>query len=82
MSEANDNIFGEWLKAQMKEKNMGASEFHQRARISRSALYFYVNGERTPDQDTVRLIANALGVSVETVPAFERKKAGRRKRAA
>lgn len=82
MSEANNNVFGEWLKAKMTEKNMGAGEFHQRARISRSALYFYLTGERTPDQDTVRLIVNALGVPVESVPAFERKKTGRRKRAA
>jgi transcriptional regulator with XRE-family HTH domain len=79
MSESTENIFGTWLKETMEKKRFGGSEFAQRARLSRSALYFYLDGKRTPDESTVKLIAQALGVDPESVPKFERKRAGRRR---
>lgn len=79
MTQENTNVFGEWFKATLKAKRLSGGEFSQRSKISRAAVYFYMDGTRVPDMETVGRIVSALGVSPESVPAFERKPVGRRR---
>lgn len=79
MTQENTNIFGEWLKAILKDKRLSGGEFSQRSKISRAAVYFYLDGKRIPDEETLGKIVSALGVTPESVPVFERKPIGRRR---
>lgn len=79
MDQENMNIFGEWFKATLKEKRLSGGEFSQRSKISRAAVYFYLDGKRIPDEATLGKIVVALGVAPESVPAFQRKPIGRRR---
>lgn len=56
------------------EAGLSQGELAKRAGISRSAVFRYEAGERTPNLDTVRAIAEALNVS-EAELLFERTEA-------
>lgn len=67
MSETN---FSEWFKEVLHEKRMSAGEFSQRARISRAASYFYLDGSRVPNEMALVKIAVALGIDRASMPSF------------
>jgi transcriptional regulator with XRE-family HTH domain len=71
------NVFGNWLRKKLDEKRMTGGEFAQRARLSRPAVYFYLDGKRVPDEAALARIVASLGVELESLPAFERKANGR-----
>lgn len=77
MIPSKDNVFGTWLSAAMEESRMSAGDLYQRALISRAAVYHYINGTRVPDEACAGRIASALGIPIEQVPVYERKKPGR-----
>ena len=66
----NEDTFSTWFKQQLAKKDMSAGEFAERARISRAASYFYVQGKRVPNQATLVKIASALEVPVASVPTY------------
>lgn len=68
MSEAK---FSEWIKARLKEKaGWTAGTLAERARISRAAAYFYLDGSRVPNDVALSKIALALGVERNSMPSF------------
>lgn len=69
--------FSQWLGAALNERRMGAGEIHERTRISRAAIYNYLNGKRVPDEDSLHKIADALSVQVGEIPGVERRRVGR-----
>lgn len=77
MTQEAGNPFGEWLQSTLTEKRIGVGEFHQRAKISRAAVYHYLNGKRVPDSAVLARIAAVLGISASDMPAVIPRKIGR-----
>lgn len=72
-----DLTISKWLQAQLKDKRMTALELADRAKIGRSTMYYYVDGDRVPSKEKLAQIAQALDVPIESVPAYTESKAGR-----
>lgn len=62
--------FSAWFSARLHEKRMSAGEFAQRARISRAASYFYLDGSRVPNEMALAKIAVGLGIDRASMPQF------------
>lgn len=68
MSEAN---FSEWIKDRLKERaGWTAGTLAERARISRAAAYFYLDGTRVPNALALNKIACALDIDRVSLPSF------------
>jgi transcriptional regulator with XRE-family HTH domain len=76
MSEKQEIKFSEWLKKQLNTRTITGSELSQIARISKAAVYFYLDGSRIPDRSVIEKIATALEIDITTVPEFARKPTG------
>ena len=74
-------VFSAWLQNVLKEKNITAAELADKVvGVSRASVFFYANGKRIPGPDAVAKLCAALGVEAVTVPAFARRKEGRRQK--
>jgi hypothetical protein len=78
MSEAKKMDFALWLRLHgvgaRGMSKMTPGELAQSAKISRSSAYFYINGDRVPDDPAViARIAKVFHVKPADVPAFEPK---------
>lgn len=64
-----DNLsFSDWLTTQLQEKGMSQADLARKSGVTRQAINNYVNGMRqSPDMNSVKKIARALGVPVEEV---------------
>lgn len=65
--------FKDWYKEKLRAQGMSAGEFAQRARISRAASYFYLDGSRVPNEAAQVKIAAALQIDRTSLPAFTSK---------
>jgi predicted transcriptional regulator len=65
--------FKDWYKEKLRSKSMSAGEFAQRARISRAASYFYLDGSRVPNEAALSKIALAFQIERSSMPTFASK---------
>jgi transcriptional regulator with XRE-family HTH domain len=72
----NDSIFSEWFKEALKKSRLSGAELAERARISKQAVYCYLDSSRLPSPDVVAKLCAAMRVPVENVPQFERRAVG------
>ena len=77
MKEESPKTFGEWLQITLHNKRMTGAEFGVRAKLSKSAVYYYLSDKRVPDDSALEQIAQALKLNVEQIPPFEKRKPGR-----
>lgn len=59
--------FGEWLAAELKERNWSRNELGRRAKVDSGLVSRWVKGERTPSRRSCEDIAAALGLPVQIV---------------
>lgn len=57
--------FGERLKLELERRDIKQKDFAQKINVSASTLCGYINTNRQPDFDLVKLIAAELGVSID-----------------
>lgn len=70
-------IFAAWLQQLLRTSKLTGAELADRAKLSKAATYFYLDGSRIPGPDAVQKICAALHIDPATVPAFERRLVGR-----
>lgn len=62
------NKFSHWLMAQLSEKNMSQSQLARDTGLSRQAISYFIKGEgKRPEDETLRLIAKALKVTIDEI---------------
>jgi transcriptional regulator with XRE-family HTH domain len=59
--------FPAWLKNQIKEHGVSQAEFSRRSNLSPSQVARLLSGERNPGEDSLRAIADTLGIPIEAV---------------
>jgi transcriptional regulator with XRE-family HTH domain len=74
---AEQMLFAEWLRQQLRSSRLTGAELADRARISKASAYFYLDGSRIPGPDAVLKLCAALRLRPENIPAFERRAVGR-----
>lgn len=62
--------FSEWFKEKLRSNTLSAGEFAQKARISRAASYFYLDGSRVPGEAALSKIATAFQIERDSMPTF------------
>ncbi len=77
-SQSTEVEFKDWFREQLESRSLTGAEFAENANISKAAAYFYLSGKRVPDEQSAALIARALEIAPESLPTFQRRKAGRR----
>lgn len=60
-------MLNENMKKLRADKELSMKELSLRSGVSERYLYFIENGEKTPSMKTARLIANALGSTIESL---------------
>ena len=76
----NLNSFAEALRACRRERSLTQAELAERARLSERAISDLERGLKTPQQATVRLLVEALGLSGDQAENFEACAGPRRRR--
>lgn len=74
---ADQMVFAEWLRQQLRNSRLTGAELADRARISKASAYFYLDGSRVPGPTAVERICAALKLDPTSVPQFERRAVGR-----
>lgn len=59
--------FGRNLYIALFDKNMSRKELAEKVGVSQQLISCYVNGDRSPSTTTLVKIANALGVTVDSL---------------
>jgi len=77
---SDEQVFSGWLQKELKKRRLTGGELAERAKVSRSAAYFYIDGKRLPGPDALKRICDALGVSIEDAPKYEAKRVGQKKK--
>lgn len=58
-----DTAFSDWLVDEIEKREWSQSKLAKKANISRQAISDYINQRRKPDNEALRSIARALGIS-------------------
>lgn len=74
-----EQTIGQWLKQQMTKAGLTPNELAQRSKVSRAAVYFYLDGKRLPSLKYLQMLCEAMGVDPANAPKFEPKPEGRKK---
>ncbi|MFJ1597701.1 helix-turn-helix domain-containing protein [Streptomyces sp. NPDC088261] len=59
--------FGPWLARQLKRLGMSQAELGERVGLTRAAVSAWITGRAVPREDTMRLIADAIGTDSGTI---------------
>jgi len=70
-------IFSEWFREALKKSRLSGAELAERAKVSKQAVYCYLDGSRIPGPDAVVKLCAGLRIDPSTVPAFERRALGK-----
>jgi hypothetical protein len=69
-------VFSTWFRHQLEDRRLTASDVAERAHLSKASCYFYLDGRRIPDADSVAKLCAAMRIDPATVPEFERRPVG------
>jgi transcriptional regulator with XRE-family HTH domain len=62
------NKFSYWLMQQLSEKNITQSQLARETGLTRQAISYFIKGEgKRPEDESLRLIAKALKVSIDEI---------------
>jgi len=62
------NKFSYWLMQQLNEKNITQSQLARETGLTRQAINYFIKGEgKRPEDESLRLIAKALKVSIDEI---------------
>lgn len=59
--------FGPWLARQLRRQGLSQAELGKRVNVTRAAVSAWITGRAVPREDTMRLIADAIGTDPGTV---------------